>query len=265
MMKSEKQCWARTGNIKSQCGDLSTASPLRCDFGRDDSVVAKGLMRGDLTSPENFEALVREHQGLVFRTLTRLTGAGVQVEDLAQEVFLRLYRALPEFRGDAALSTYVYRIVVNVAQDEWKRRRKERAVIARAPVVEDEDEGEAGWIESFAGDELMEHARNPEQRMGDAEVQAAVEAALRELPEMERAVLVLYHQEECSYEGIAAALGLPINTVRTHLHRGRKRLSEMLRGASRGAAESSVRGVAGRMEKGRAEGVGARQIVAGEA
>ena len=196
-------------------------------------------MRGDVTSPENFEALVREHQGMVFRTLTRLTGSGAQVEDLAQEVFLRLYRALPEFRGDAALSTYLYRIVVNVAQDEWKRRRKERTVIASAPAVE--DEGDAGWIESFAGDELTEHARNPEQRMADAEVQAAVEDALRELPEMERTVLVLYHQEECSYEGIAAALGLPINTVRTHLHRGRKRLAEVLRarGASRGSAEGS--------------------------
>jgi RNA polymerase sigma-70 factor, ECF subfamily len=196
-------------------------------------------MRGDVTSPENFEALVREHQGMVFRTLTRLTGSGAQVEDLAQEVFLRLYRALPEFRGDAALSTYLYRIVVNVAQDEWKRRRKERTVIASAPAME--DEGDVGWIESFAGDELTEHARNPEQRMADAEVQAAVEDALRELPEMERTVLVLYHQEECSYEGIAAALGLPINTVRTHLHRGRKRLAEVLRarGASRGSAEGS--------------------------
>jgi RNA polymerase sigma-70 factor, ECF subfamily len=199
-------------------------------------------MRGDVTSPENFEALVREHQGMVFRTLTRLTGGGAQVEDLAQEVFLRLYRALPEFRGDAALSTYLYRIVVNVAQDEWKRRRKERTVIASAPAVSTmEDESDAGWIESFAGDELTEHARNPEQRMADAEVQAAVEDALRELPEMERAVLVLYHQEECSYEGIAAALGLPINTVRTHLHRGRKRLAEVLRarGASRGSAEGT--------------------------
>jgi RNA polymerase sigma-70 factor (ECF subfamily) len=195
-------------------------------------------MRGDLTSPENFEALVREHQGMVFRTLTRLTGSGAQVEDLAQEVFLRLYRALPEFRGDAALSTYLYRIVVNVAQDEWKRRRKERSVIASAPAVEEEND--AGWIESFAGDELTEHARNPEQRMEDAEAQAAVEAALRELPEMERAVLVLYHQEECSYEGIAAALGLPINTVRTHLHRGRKRLAEVL-GARRGPARSPAR------------------------
>ena len=173
-------------------------------------------MRGDLTSPENFEALVREHQGMVFRTLTRLTGSGAQVEDLAQEVFLRLYRALPEFRGDSALSTYLYRIVVNVSQDEWKRRRKERSVIAMAPAMEEEDD--AGWIESFAGDELTEHARNPEQRMEDAEVQAAVEAALRELPEMERAVLVLYHQEECSYEGISVALGLPI--IRTSVDHG---------------------------------------------
>ena len=223
-------------------------------------------MRGDLTSPEMFEALVREHQGLVFRTLTRLTGSGPHVEDMAQEVFLRLYRALPEFRGDAALSTYLYRIVINVAQDEWKRRRRERVVIAAAPAVE--DEGDAGWIESFGGDELAEHARNPEQRMEDAEVRAAVDAAMAGLPEMERAVLVLYHQEECSYEGIAAALGLPINTVRTHLHRGRKRLAEVLRGgrvAARGVAE----GVAGagdavvgeRMEK--RGGVGVRSVVVG--
>jgi len=165
---------------------------------------------------------------MVFRTLTRLTGPGAQVEDLAQEAFLRLYRALPEFRGDSTVSTYLYRIVVNVAQDEWKRRRKERTHRADEPAYA-EDEPSA-WIESFAGDGLSEHARNPEQRMADAQLQHAVEAAMQQLPEMERAVLVLYHQEEQSYEGIAAALGLPINTVRTHLHRGRKRLAEKLRG-----------------------------------
>ena len=219
-------------------------------------------MRGDLTSPENFEALVREHQGMVFRTLTRLTGPGAQVEDLAQEVFLRLYRALPEFRGDSALSTYLYRIVVNVAQDEWKRRRKERGVIATAPAMEEENE--AGWIESFAGDELTEHARNPEQRMEDAEMQAAVEAALRELPEMERAVLVLYHQEEVSYEGIAAALGLPINTVRTHLHRGRKRLGDLLRGRRGPARTANIDEVVGeKMEKRRTVGGALREMMVG--
>ena len=209
-------------------------------------------MRGDLTSPEKFEALVREHQGMVFRTLTRLTGTGMQVEDLAQEVFLRLYRALPEFRGDATISTYLYRIVYNVAQDEWKRRRKERSWLASEPSA-DNDDADSGWIESFAGDELTEHARNPEQRMADAEMQAAVEAALLKLPEIERTVLVLYHQEECSYEGIAAALELPINTVRTHLHRGRKRLSEMLKGGTRQenlrTKERSLKATAGSMAK----------------
>ena len=223
-------------------------------------------MRGDLTSPEQFEALVREHQGLVFRTLTRLTGTGAHVEDLAQEVFLRLYRALPHFRGESTMSTYLYRIVVNVAQDEWKRRRKERTHIASEPVAVEEG-SEARWIESFGGDDLLEHARNPEQRMEDAEVQAAVEAAMRMLPEMERAVLVLYHQEECSYEGIAAALDMPINTVRTHLHRGRKRLSEVLRGVLHGRREMSaevVERVGGAEREGMAmKGVGTRQVVAG--
>ena len=65
--------------------------------------------------------------------------------------------------------------------------------------------------------------------MEEADVQRAVDQELLALPETERAVLVLYHQEECSYEGISIALGLPINTIRTHLHRGRKRLSERLR------------------------------------
>ena len=186
-------------------------------------------MRTDLTSPENFEALVREHQGMVFRTLTRMTGAGAHVEDLAQEAFLRLYRALPEFRGDATVSTYLYRIVVNLSQDEWKRRRKERTHLATEPAfAEDESSGE--WLENFAGDDLAgEHARTPEQLLSDADVERAVDEELLALPEIERAVLVLYHQEECSYEGIAVALGLPINTVRTHLHRGRKRLGEQVR------------------------------------
>ena len=193
-------------------------------------------MRTDLSSPENFEALVREHQGLVFRTLMRMTGAGPHIEDLAQEAFLRLYRALPDFRGDATISTYLYRIVVNLSQDEWKRRRKERTYLASEP-LSPEGEEEAAWIENFAGDDLAsEHARTPEQRLSDAELQSAVDAELLALPEIERSVLVLYHQEECSYEGIAVALGLPLNTVRTHLHRGRKRLSEKLR--SRFAAQS---------------------------
>ena len=185
-------------------------------------------MRADLTSPQAFEVLVREHQAMVFRTLTRMTGAGPQVEDLAQEVFLRLYRALPDFRGDSALTTYLYRIVINVAQDEWKRRRRDREFAAAPPSSFDEDES-TEWLENLPGDTVHGHARTPEQLLSDAELVSAVDAALLALPETERAVLVLYHQEDCSYEAISATLEMPINTVRTHLHRGRKRMSQLVR------------------------------------
>ncbi len=185
-------------------------------------------MGADLTSPQAFEALVREHQSMVFRTLSRMTGPGSHVEDLAQEVFLRLYRALPEFRGDSALTTYLYRIVVNVAQDEWKRRRRDREFVARVPAAFEEEES-TDWLENMPGNSFHGHARTPEQLLSDVELQDAVDAALLSLSEPERAVLVLYHQEDCSYEAISAALEMPINTVRTHLHRGRKRMSALLR------------------------------------
>ena len=162
--------------------------------------------------------MVREHQAAVARTLLRLTGRREDVEDLAQEVFLRLYRALPGFRGEAALSTYLYRITVNVAQDAWKRRRR-----VEQPLTSFSDE-DAGWEERLAHPD-----RNAEQQMSDREFALAVDDALLRLSDVERAVLVLYHQEERSYEQIAAALGMPINTVRTHLHRGRNRLREALR------------------------------------
>ena len=184
-------------------------------------------MRRDWTSPEGFEDLVREHQASVFRTLHRLTGPGPQVEDLAQEVFLRLYRALPEFRGDAQLSTYLYRITVNVAQDEWKRRRRDREHLAPVPAGPDGDRED--WLENqTSGPFSGAHTRNPEEHLSGTETETAVQSALAALPEIERTILVLYHQEDLSYEGIATTLHLPLNTVRTHLHRGRKRLAGLV-------------------------------------
>jgi RNA polymerase sigma factor (sigma-70 family) len=91
------------------------------------------------TADLSFEQIVRDHQTMVFSTLMRLTGSREHIDDLAQEVFLRLYRALPAFRGEALLSTYLYRIVANVAQDEWKRRRRDDR-----PLVSFSDE-EADW------------------------------------------------------------------------------------------------------------------------
>lgn len=161
---------------------------------------------------------MREHQSMVFRTLTRMTGGGDQIKDLAQEVFLRLYRAMRHFRGDAKISTYLYRIIVNVARDEWKRRQKERSNVVQ--MVDTEE----NWEERITHPE-----KNPEQLLVIKQTQAAVENALMQLNESERTVLVLYNQEGCTYQEIALILNLPIGTVRTHLHRGRQRLKEQVR------------------------------------
>ena len=181
----------------------------------------------------SFEQIVRDYQAMVFGTLIRLTGSREHVDDLAQEVFLRLYRALPAFRGDALLRTYLYRIIVNVAQDEWKRRRREDL-----PLVSFSEE-ESDWE-----DRLQHPGRDAEQQFAERQFRYSVEQQLQQLSPVERTVLVLYHQEERSYEQIAQSLKLPIGTVRTHLHRGRKKLREGIErqhAAERGTAWQKTR------------------------
>ena len=170
----------------------------------------------------SFEQIVRDHQEMVFRTLLRLNGSREHIEDLAQEVFLRLYRALPAFRGEALLTTYLYRIVANVAQDEWKRRRRvERPLVSISALVNSNEDGDADWEDRLANPGL-----DAEEQLSEKQFQQLVERQLQHLSDVERTVLVLYHQEERSYEQIADALKLPMGTVRTHLHRGRKKLRE---------------------------------------
>ncbi len=170
------------------------------------------------TTNDQFEQIVREHQSMVFRTLVRLVGRSDRTEDLAQEVFLRLYRGLQQFRNDAKVSTYLYRIILNVAQDEWARRKTDRQRIC---ALGEEDEDWEG--------RLPHPSENAEQALERKQTWNAVEAAMLELGAPERAAIVLYHQEDCSYEQISMVLGMPIGTVRTHLHRGREKLKQVLR------------------------------------
>ena len=154
---------------------------------------------------QDFAELIERHQDMVFRTLARMTGER-DVEDLAHEVFLRVFRALGTFRGEARLTTFMYRVIVNVVNDEWRRRERARL--------------------SVPAEECSLRSREPEpdefldrQRMADA-----VEESMGRLSVPERAVLVLFYQEERAYEDIAAILDLPMGTVKTHLHRARQRL-----------------------------------------
>jgi len=150
---------------------------------------------------------------MVFRTLARLTGEHDGLEDLAQEVFLRLFRAIPNFRGDAQVTTFLYRIIVNVVNDEFSRRKKARL---GSPIEDQEG--------------VLEHpAPSPAEVLEQSQIQAAVDAALLKLDTRDRAILTLHYQEGRSYEEIAAILGSPMGTVKTQLYRARERLKVMMK------------------------------------
>jgi RNA polymerase sigma-70 factor, ECF subfamily len=166
-----------------------------------------------LTGLDDFTELVERHQTMVFRTLARLTGDREGLEDLAQEVFLRLFRALPHFRGQAQVSTFLYRIMVNLVNDEFRRRQKAR----RASPIEEEER-------------TLEHsAPGPLELLEQSQRQEAVEAALLRLDPRDRAILTLHYQEGRAYEEIAAILDAPLGTVKTRLYRARERLKVMLK------------------------------------
>ena len=163
---------------------------------------------------QDFEQLVERHQQMVFRTLARLTGERDGLEDMAQEVFLRLFRALPHFRGDAQISTFLYRIVVNVVNDEFRDRKK-----ARLTSSLDDDEAR-GLAHSCAGPAVLAER---------SQMQKAVEGALLQLAPRDRAILTLHYQEGRSYEEIAAILDSPMGTIKTHLYRARQRLKDLMK------------------------------------
>lgn len=171
-------------------------------------------VEGGLTFLQDFAAIIEQHQRMVFRTLSRLTGSG-DVEDLAQEVFLRLFRGLPGFRHEASVQTFLYRIIVNVVRDQWHRRQPARRTVS----IDAEPALRASLASPW---------QDPSIRLDQAGMLGALDQCLAALDVEERAALTLFHQEGLSYDQIAAALGLPLGTVKTRLHRGRARLREAL-------------------------------------
>jgi len=168
---------------------------------RDDPGFVERLRGGD---PGAFEELVRGYQHRVFGVALRMLGSRAEAEDIAQDVFLRVHRALADFRGEARLSTWLYGITSNLclnrlASAERRRMRHDEEALMRAP--------------SDAADATATMERS--------EVETALHQAIAELLEERRIVIVLRDLEGLSYEDIAEALVLPLNTVRSRLHRAR--------------------------------------------
>jgi RNA polymerase sigma-70 factor, ECF subfamily len=151
-----------------------------------------------------FGELVERYKHLVYGMVWRLTSDRSRTDDLAQEVFLKIYRGLPYFRGEARLATWIFRIVSNVcAQDraQWKTEKSTDSV--REPGVSDA---------AFAELELRDR----------------LDKAIAQLPENYRLLIAAHYLEGVQYEALAEALNIPIGTVKTHLYRAKRRLRELL-------------------------------------
>jgi RNA polymerase sigma-70 factor (ECF subfamily) len=188
-----------------------TGNPLDADGVQIDAdALVDRAKNGDRAA---FSELVRHHQDEVFTLALRLVGDRELAADVAQDALVRAWRALPKFRGDAKFSTWLHRITVNTAWStsrRWRRHRLESLEVATESIP-------AGGV-------------TPEQAGVDADLGARIALALRRLPVAQRSVVVLKDVYDWSHPVIADHLGISVTAAKVRLHRGRKRLREMLEG-----------------------------------
>src|SRR5215831_16094848 len=143
-----------------------------------------------------FEELVDRYKNLVFAMIMRMFPDRSQAEDLAQDVFLRIHRGLPYFRGEARLSTWIYRIVANVCVQEF---------------------GKPATV-SFDAEKPTHQQAAPDRQFGDLELRDRLEKAIARLPPHYRLLVAAHYLEGMRYEDLAESLQLPLGTVKTQLH-----------------------------------------------
>jgi len=169
-----------------------------------------------------FDDLARLHKDRIFNYLLRMVGDRSEAEDLAQEAFLRAFRALHRFRGGAAFPTWLYRIASNLAVDALRRRRREaaRSVSLEEPIGTDEGD---------VSRELPDPLPDPPQRAEQAELQAEVQRAIAALSPKLREAVVMFDIQGLTYEEIAEVTGVPLGTVKSRLFNARSQLRDRLR------------------------------------
>jgi RNA polymerase sigma-70 factor (ECF subfamily) len=166
----------------------------------------------------DFGGLFREYQRPIYNYLLRMTQNRAEAEDLTQETFIRVDRGLPDFRGEASLSTWMYRIATNVSLDHFRRRTTRQA---EAALSLEETESDREWL-------VDETSSPPEQLAAQSEMSACVQRFIRRLPPNYRAVLVLRDLQGLKNREVADVLGVSLDTVKIRLHRARRELRAAL-------------------------------------
>ncbi|QPF76480.1 RNA polymerase sigma factor RpoE [Roseateles sp. DAIF2] len=185
-----------------------------------DLALVERAQRGDTRA---FELLVIKYQRRVERLIARMVRDVDLVADIAQESFLRAYRALPGFRGDSAFYTWLYRIAVNTAKKTLVELRRDPVFVESSLKSGDSDE------EPLPDHEAPSDVATPEALLASKEVAQTVNAAVEELAEEFRRALLLREVEGLSYEEIAGLMGCPVGTVRSRIYRAREAVAARLR------------------------------------
>ncbi len=182
-----------------------------------DQQLVERAQRGD---KQAFGLLVAKYQRKLGRLLSRFIRDPAEVEDVAQEAFIKAYRALPSFRGDSAFYTWLYRIGINTAKNYLV------AMGRRAPTTTEFDSEEA---ENFEDGDQLRDLNTPEAELMTRQIAATVNQSMEELPEELRTAITLREIEGMSYEDIANVMNCPIGTVRSRIFRARETIADRLR------------------------------------
>ncbi|HEU4780817.1 MAG TPA: RNA polymerase sigma factor RpoE [Steroidobacteraceae bacterium] len=182
-----------------------------------DLVLVKRVQRGDKTA---FDLLVRKYQHKVVKLVLRYVRNPAEAEDIAQEAFIKAYRALPQFRGDSAFYTWMYRIAINTAKNSLASRD-------RSPIRYDLDLNDPE--ESHSVQTKLQDPDTPEGMALTEEIRLIVNSAIDALPEELKTAIVLRELDGLSYEEISAAMECPVGTVRSRIFRAREAIDKRLR------------------------------------
>lgn len=181
-----------------------------------DQELVRRVQAGDQSA---FNLLVLKYQHRVLKLVGRFVNDPTEAEDVAQEAFLKAYRALASFRGDSAFYTWLYRIAINTAKNALVSQR-------RRPVDFDLDLQDPDQYERQA---KLKEADTPEGVLLTDEIRTVVEEAMEQLPEDLRTAIVLRELEGLSYEEIAEAMDCPVGTVRSRIFRAREAIDKRLK------------------------------------
>ncbi|MFA7668590.1 MAG: RNA polymerase sigma factor RpoE [Burkholderiaceae bacterium] len=194
-----------------------------------DAELVARVQRGEKRA---FDLLVLKYQRKIMRLLSRMIRDPSEIEDVTQEAFIKAYRALPQFRGDSAFYTWLYRIAINTARN-WQAARSRRPVTSS--LVETADG------ETFDEIDNLTDISTPESVLASRQIAETVNAAMQSLPEDLRTAILLREIEGMSYEDIAQSMGCPIGTVRSRIFRAREAIASQLKSVMGGDPDSDRR------------------------